>query len=785
MARWSRTSSATAANASAAARSRSIMACVESERARPSRSPANARVTTRSPSTTPTTLATVPAESASDKTMSPAPSSSSSARCVLTVSMLTLYPPERGLDDVGLFGVEAAGLDRATGQAGARQRTRGRAALGGGLLDGEGRRARRLVGTEDLLLGLAGQQRLELLLLDRLALDEDLGDDLERVLALGEDVLGALMRGLDDPADLVVDLAGDLVGVVRLGGELAAQERLAVVVAEHARAEALAHAEAHDHLLGRRGDLLEVVRGAGRDLVEDDLLRGAAAEGHGHRVVELGARGEELVLLRHRDGVAQGLPAADDRDLVDRVGVLEVVAADRVAHLVVGRDQPLLLAHDPGLLLRAGDHAHDPLFELDLGDLALAVAGGQQRGLVDEVRQVGAGEARRLPGERVDVDLLGQRLAARVDLEDLRAALAVRAVDDDLAVEAARAQQRRVEDVRTVGGGDQDDVVLHLEAVHLDEQLVERLLALVVTAAEAGAAVAPDGVDLVHEDDAGRVLLGLLEEVAHARGADADEHLDEVRAGDREERHARLAGDRAGQQRLAGARRPVQQHALGDARAERLELLGVLQELLDLVELLDRLVDARHVAERDLRRVDAHALGARLAERHHLRAAALDLVHEEDPEPDEDQERQDVGQQREPAVGLAALDVEVVDLVRALRGHQLIGDLLARGVREADLVLGLLRGLELDLDRVVLRLDDGLGDLAVLKLVDEVRVRVLSRLRARADQLLGEEREHDHDQDGKCCALEEPAHTQVFPRSDGMDKPTIAPSTDPAVFLRP
>ena len=147
------------------------------------------------------------------------------------------------------------------------------------------------------------------------------------------------------------------------------------------------------------------------------------------------------------------------------------------------------------------------------------------------------------------------RLAAGVDLEDLHAALAVGAVDGDLAVEAARAQQRRVEHVGTVGGRDQDDVVLGLEAVHLDEQLVERLLALVVTAAHAGAAVAADGVDLVHEDDAGAVLLGLLEEVADAAGADADEHLDEVGTGDREERHAGLAGDRAGEQRLAGARR--------------------------------------------------------------------------------------------------------------------------------------------------------------------------------------------------------------------------------------
>ena len=221
--------------------------------------------------------------------------------------------------------------------------------------------------------------------------------------------------------------------------------------------------------------------------------------------------------------------------------MLEEVAHERVAHLVVGGDQPLLLAHHPRLLLGAGDHAHDPLLELILADLALARPRGQQRGLVDEVRQVCAGEAGGLTGERVDVDHLRQRLASRVHLEDLRPSLAVGAVDGDLAVEAPGTQQRRVEDVGPVGGRDHDDVVLRLEPIHLDEQLVERLLALVVATAETGAAVAPDGVDLVHEDDARAVLLGLLEQIPHARGANADEHLHEVRAGDREERHARLA----------------------------------------------------------------------------------------------------------------------------------------------------------------------------------------------------------------------------------------------------
>ena len=87
-------------------------------------------------------------------------------------------------------------------------------------------------------------------------------------------------------------------------------------------------------------------------------------------------------------------------------------------------------------------------------------------------------------------------------LQDLEAALHVRAVEDDLAVEAARAQQRRVEHVRPVGGGDHDHVGVRVEAVHLDQDLVEGLLALVVRAAQAGAALAADRVDLVDEDDA-------------------------------------------------------------------------------------------------------------------------------------------------------------------------------------------------------------------------------------------------------------------------------------------
>src|SRR4029079_6003661 len=205
--------------------------------------------------------------------------------------------------------------------------------------------------------------------------------------------------------------------------------------------------------------------------------------------------------------------------------------------------------------------------------------------------------------------------------------------------------------------------------------------ALVVTAAHAGAAVATDGVDLVDEDDGGRVLLGLLEEVANTARTATDEHLDEVGAGDGVERHPRLAGDRAREQGLAGARRTVEEHALGDLGADGLELGRLLEELLDLAELLDRLVRAGDIAERRLRHVLGDQLGARLRELHDAAtASALHLVHQEQEQQHDQHERQqrghDLGDHARVAdlhVGRIGRQVALVDLRLDLVGQLRLG----------------------------------------------------------------------------------------------------------------
>ena len=337
---------------------------------------------------------------------------------------------------------------------------------------------------------------------------------------------------------------------------------------------------------------------------------------------------------------------------MDWVGVGKCEAHQGVPTLVVGGDLLLVVAHHPALALGTGDHPVDGLLEFRGLDQLLVTARRQQGGLVDQVGEIGAGESGGLAGDRLHVHVLGDRLALGVDLEDGSPAPEIGTIDHHLAVETARPEQRRVEDVGPVGGGDHDDPARHVETVQFHEQLVQRLLPLVVASSETGAPVPSHRVDLVDEDDRRRRRLGLLEEVTDPAGAHAHEHLDEVRSRDREERHTGLTGYRPGQEGLARTGRPVEEYSLRDLGAHRPELLRGRQEVLYLPQLLDGLLEPGHVLEGDLGLVLRHLLGLGLAELHDPASTALHLHDHEDHETEDQEPREEPDDQIPEAGGL-------------------------------------------------------------------------------------------------------------------------------------
>ena len=310
----------------------------------------------------------------------------------------------------------------------------------------------------------------------------------------------------------------------------------------------------------------------------------------------------------------------------------------RVARLVVGDDLALLAAHDP-LLLEAGDQPVDGVVEVlhRRPPYWSRRAASSAASLTRLARSAPANPAVRAATVRRSTS--GPRVTFRAwMMQHLLAAVDVGLVDQHLAIEAAGAQQRRIEHLGPVGGGHDDDGLAGVEAVHLGQQLVERLLALLVAADRALRPHLAQRVELVDEDDARRLGLGLREQIAHAGRADADEHLHELRAAQAEERHLGLAGDGPGQQRLAGARRADQQHALGNAAAQRGVLLRILQELDDLAQLLLGFVDAGDVLEGDLDVILGVDLGLAAGEGHDA-ALAAHPPHQERPQRHEQQDR--------------------------------------------------------------------------------------------------------------------------------------------------
>src|SRR5216684_7709330 len=167
-----------------------------------------------------------------------------------------------------------------------------------------------------------------------------------------------------------------------------------------------------------------------------------------------------------------------------------------------------------------------------------------------------------------------------MDAQDGLAATSFGQIDGDLPVETPRSQQGWIEHVRAVRGGQDDNGLIGLEAIHFHQQLLQRLFPLIVAGiSRCATARAPNRVDFIDKDDAGSVLLGLLKEVAHAAGADPDEEFDEAGATGAIERDACLACDGTSEQGFAGTWWANQQHAFGNMCPNGQVALRLAQEV--------------------------------------------------------------------------------------------------------------------------------------------------------------------------------------------------------------
>src|SRR5438270_9310227 len=99
----------------------------------------------------------------------------------------------------------------------------------------------------------------------------------------------------------------------------------------------------------------------------------------------------------------------------------------------------------------------------------------------------------------------------RMDLQNSCAAGLVGWLNDDPPVEPTWPQERLVKNIRPVRRGYDDHTLAAGETVHLGQDLIEGLLALVIATKSARATCATNGVQFVDENMAGAAARGLSE----------------------------------------------------------------------------------------------------------------------------------------------------------------------------------------------------------------------------------------------------------------------------------
>ena len=115
-----------------------------------------------------------------------------------------------------------------------------------------------------------------------------------------------------------------------------------------------------------------------------------------------------------------------------------------------------------------------------------------------------------------------------MDVKDCLTATDVRIVQDHSAVESAGTQKSWIEHIWPVGGGEDYHVRVRVEPVHLNQDLVQGLLTLIVAATKSSTALAPYCIDFIHEHNAGGITLRLVKEVTDPARTNTDKHLNEL-----------------------------------------------------------------------------------------------------------------------------------------------------------------------------------------------------------------------------------------------------------------
>mmetsp|Transcript_8259 Transcript_8259/g.16557 ORF Transcript_8259/g.16557 Transcript_8259/m.16557 type:complete len:200 (+) Transcript_8259:681-1280(+) len=184
-----------------------------------------------------------------------------------------------------------------------------------------------------------------------------------------------------------------------------------------------------------------------------------------------------------------------------------------MACFVVCHKSLLCLRHDGSLLLWSSNNALEGISNFIVCDLSKITTSRENSSFVHEVGKISSCETWGSACHFVKVNIFCQRLSCRVHLQNRHTALNIWTIDSHLTIKSPWAKQGGIQDIWSVCGSKHNDTCVAFKSVHLCQQLIDGLLSLIITSSHSSTTLSSYGIDLIDENDAWRLGLGLFEQV--------------------------------------------------------------------------------------------------------------------------------------------------------------------------------------------------------------------------------------------------------------------------------
>ncbi len=253
----------------------------------------------------------------------------------------------------------------------------------------------------------------------------------------------------------VVNCFSGLFTVIPVLRKFTPQKYLFFFFAKHEGPQGFTHSPFTDHLSGHIRGAFNIIPGACRHVIENQFLGSSSTHQDCQITKEICAGVSMFFVNRKLLGQSERPPTGDNRHFVNRVGAGNHSGDKRMPCFMVCGVSFFFITDDHALAL--GPH-HDlvfRLFEIRVFKTFLVVTRGKKRCLINEILEVRAGKSRGSAGNHREIHIIGNRHLFGMDLEYAFPTLYVRHRHQNLSVKASRTEERRVQNIRTVGGGNQ------------------------------------------------------------------------------------------------------------------------------------------------------------------------------------------------------------------------------------------------------------------------------------------------------------------------------------------